>query len=76
MKKEHAPSVANAHEQGPMQGVGSGTMVRRLGTALRKNAWALFLGGALSAAGWEWYMWQFYAVLIPIALLHAWGRDA
>ena len=26
----NAPSVENAHEKGPMQGVGSGTLVRRL----------------------------------------------
>ena len=29
MKNNEAPSVANAHEKGPMQGVGSGTLVRR-----------------------------------------------
>lgn len=41
---------------------------------IQRYAYAAWLGGALAAAGWQWNMWQLYAVLIPFFLLLMW-RD-
>ena len=54
----------------------SGLIVRRLGKWLRRYAWCIYIGGAFSAAGWHCDMWQFYAAILPIHILVAWGRDA
>ena len=38
--------------------------------------WALWLGAALSLLGVQYYQWQFYAVVVPVAFLielHKWG---
>ena len=49
-------------------------VVLRLARFLRRYMWCMWLGGAFSAAGWKWNMWQFYVAYVPVVLMLAW-RD-
>lgn len=39
---------------------------------IKKYAWAAWMGGAFSAAGWDAWDWQFYVAIIPIVFLVEW----
>ena len=42
---------------------------------IRRYAWCFVLGGAFSAAGWNFMTWQFYVAGISILVLEEWSRD-
>ena len=43
---------------------------------IQKNAWAAFMGVVLAGAGWYIHTWQFWVVMVPMAFLVAWSKDA
>ena len=49
--------------------------VRILLHFLKVHSWAMYAGAAFSLAGWSPFGWEFYATVIPLVILHEWGKE-